>query len=93
MRLITLLMISNFLACAIPRPDTELCVVNAPGLTRKCFNLRDDYDDNGKLKPDASPLYLDTVTVQDLNKNVCTDPDGLANLKAYIKELREELEK
>lgn len=52
-----------------------------------------DYDSNGKLIPGVKP----TITVygnghdmlQDLNKNIITDPAGFANLKAYIRNLRD----
>lgn len=74
--------------CSIQRPDTDLCVVNAPDRHQKCYNLKKDYNDDGKLNPSAKPTFKPAVTVEDLNKNICTDPDGFANLKTYVKELR-----
>jgi len=95
MRLLTTLWIScSFLlfACAqVPRPDTDLCVVNAPAGHRKCYNILKDYNDEGDLLPGAKPLFKPAKVVEDLNKNICTDPDGWANMKAYIRSLREEL--
>lgn len=76
-------------ACSVPRPNTDLCGVNAAKHERRCYNLRDDYDENGNRKPDAKPKIKPARDVQDLDRNICTDPDGFAELKAYIKKLRE----
>jgi hypothetical protein len=84
-----LLTACSLAACGVPRPDTDLCVVNAEAKHRKCYNLSRDYDDDGLLIPGAVPSFRPAVSVDDLNKNICTDPDGWANLKAYIKKLRE----
>jgi len=79
-----------FSSCAEPDfPDTDLCVVNAPGQRQKCYNLKNDYTKEGYLKSDAKPKYKPAVTVEDLNKNVCTDVPGFTNLKAFMKDLRE----
>lgn len=88
MRLPILLLTAFSVGCGIAKPNTNLCIVNARGETRKCYNLHDDYDDEGRLKAGAKPKYFETKTVMDLDKNACTDPDGLAELKAYIKKLR-----
>lgn len=90
MRQTTLLMACSILVtgCAIARPNTDMCVVNAKAQHEKCYNLNRDYDNNGKLNPSAKPLFKPAVTVLDLDKNVCTDPDGWSNVKAYIRELR-----
>lgn len=85
-------MVFSAFGCGIERPDTELCIVNAPGLVEKCYNLKEDYDDTGHLKLDATPLYRELHSVQDLNKHLCVDPEGTVNLKAFIKELREAYE-
>lgn len=89
--LIQLLMAFSFaiMGCStIERPNTDVCLVNAPGATRKCYNLSTDYNDDGTLKPNAHAVYKPTVNISDINKNTCIDPDGLANLKAYIQKLR-----
>lgn len=83
---------SVFIGCSIPRPDTELCVVNAPMNQMKCYNVRDDYDDKGFLLPNATPLYRPAFTVDDLNKYTVMDIASWANMKAYIKKMREEYE-
>lgn len=76
------------MACGVPRPDTEICVVNVPGGYQKCYNMHDDYDDAGRLKKDATPLLKPVATLDDLNKNICTDIDGFTNLKIYINLLK-----
>lgn len=86
-------------SCAtIQRPDTDMCIVNAPNKVRKCYNLSKDYTDDGALKPGAVPVYRAVVSIDDLNKFLVIDSptgteDGQARLKAYIKLLRENYEK
>lgn len=92
MRLLIPLLIScNLLSsCAPQRPDSEICVVNAPAMHMKCYNLKDDYDDEGNLKPDASPLYRPTVRVEDLNKYIVMDSEkSFENFKTWINELKQ----
>lgn len=89
MRLLIPLLISfNFLSCA-SRPDSEICVVNAPAKHMKCYNLKDDYDSEGNLKIDASPLYRPALVVEDLNKYIVIDNNGsFENLKIWIGEMK-----
>lgn len=75
--------------CDVPRPNTDLCGVNAQKLERRCYNLKTDYDRDGNRKPNAKPKIKPARDVYDLDRNFCTDPDGFAELKAYIKKLRE----
>lgn len=82
-----------FCACAtIEKPHTYLGIVNAPGQRMKGYWLDKDLTSDGYLKAGAVPEYRRAASVQDLNKYACTDPDGLAELKRYIKQLREKYE-
>lgn len=72
----------------IPRPDTDLCSVNAGAEYQRCYNLKRDYTNEGVRKPDAQPVFKPAHTIADLDKNFCTDPQGMANLLIYIQELR-----
>lgn len=88
----------SLVACAVQRPNTDLCTVNAPAGHRKCYNMADDYTDKGRLKPGATPVYRSNKTIADLNKFLVVDSptgtiDGQENLKVYLNELREEGEK
>ena len=87
---------------AIERPNTDLCIINAQAHHRVCYNIRDDYTDEGKLKPDAKPKIRINLSIEDLDKALIVDSpydeenpnpthfeDGLARLKTWIKELRE----
>lgn len=93
MRQKMLLMAFSLLAsgCGIQRPDTDICIVNAPNKVRKCYNMRKDYTNEGKIKADAKPFYKPANTVDDLNKVLTVDNDhnGIENLKIYINELRQ----
>ena len=95
---ILLITLSTFLGCQTntpppSRPDSLLCVNNVPGLHKKCYNLLKDYDDNGALLPGAIPTVIQYKTPEEMlegvNKDVNTPPDGWANIKAYIRALRD----
>lgn len=75
---------------SVERPDTDLCVINAPLNQMKCYNLKRDYDSNGVIKPEATGKLYPVEGVEDVNKFICTSPEDFANLKSYIKALREE---
>lgn len=75
-------------ACSVPRPDTDICIANAPEKHLKCYNLKKDYDNNGERDPNAKPTYKPFAQIEDVNKFALTDPDGLANLKIYLQDLR-----
>lgn len=86
----TMLLITFSLAGCASRPDATVCIVNAPAKNRKCYNLKDDYTDTGQLKANAKPKYLPANSVDDLNKNATVDPDGLAEIKAWLGDMRDE---
>ena len=73
----------------VERPDTNVCVLNVELMHLKCYNLKRDYNDDGNLKPGAKPTINSISGLSSLNTFVMTDPDGWANLKAYIRKLRE----
>lgn len=83
--------------CAgIPRPNTDLCIVNAPNKNRKCHNMATDYDDKGNLIPGKPAIYRANERIEDLNKFLCVDSptgtvDGQTELKAYLAKLRNRL--
>lgn len=94
-RLLTLLWIAGSLpGCATGRPDADVCIVNAPNKTRKCYNLKRDYQDDGHLMPVATPTYRPTPTLDSLNKALVLDSEdgfeeGIARVKGWVKKLRE----
>lgn len=83
-------MVFSISCSSVPRPNTDICIANVPAKHRICYNLLRDYDDNGNLTPGAKPSYKPLSSLNDINKNAMTDPKGLANLKAYIRKLRNE---
>lgn len=93
MRLKTLLMASSVLliGCGVERPDTTISIINAGAFEMAGFNLKEDYNEDGSLKPGVKPRVRQISSLVDVDKHACTDPVGLANLKAYIKKVREEL--
>lgn len=82
------------ISCAkITRPDMDLCVVNAPGKKLTCYNFKEDFGDDGQIKPSAKPHFKPAPDIASINKHVAIDPEGFGKLKAYVKLLREEYEK
>lgn len=76
----------------VKRPDTDLCVLNtfASPPHGTCFNLLRDYNDDGTRKRNAQPTIKIVNTIADINKVIYTDPQGWANFKAYVNQLKEE---
>lgn len=100
--LILLSIIGSACSCGVSRPDADLCVVNAPNKNRKCYNLKNDYNDDGSLKAGAKPVYRPNLTVEDLNKALVLDSpyddqnpnpghfeDGISRMKAWVRKLRD----
>lgn len=83
-------LLTVFSACSsIPRPDSNIGIINAGAGTISGYNLKNDYDSNGQLLPAAKPWIRTISTLQDLDKNACVDPQSLANLKAYVQDLKD----
>lgn len=91
-QLAALWMVFNFVGCANPAPDTDICIVNAQAGQMACYNLSRDYDSSGRIKPSSTPFYKPAYTIQDLDKAVTTDLRGLENLKVFSKQIRAQLE-
>jgi hypothetical protein len=84
------LSIFSLVACtSIPRPDANLCGINAKSQTLRCYNLKSDYTDDGTLKPDAKPFIISIKSIQDLNAGVYASPKDFQELKAWVGQLRE----
>lgn len=75
-----------------PRPNADGCIANVPALHLKCYNIHDDYDDNGQLKPDVKPHFVEFKSRDEmldfLNKSTVFQPDAWALVKAWIRKLR-----
>jgi hypothetical protein len=95
MRLATLWISFSLLivGCGIVRPDTNMYIVNSGRSEMRGYNLLHDYDNNGNLKPGVPERVVPLASLDDLNKHTVTDPDGLANLKAYARQVREAYER
>jgi len=91
MRFATLLTAGSLLlaACSISRPDSDLGIVDAPRSQFLYYNLKEDYDDSGQLKPGAEMKVRMLESLQSVDRYTCLDPDSAANLKAYVQKVRE----
>ena len=78
----------------VPRPDTDICVINAENMQRECFNMARDYDSEGNILPSAVPTFIPVRVLADLDKGIWIDSSmSWPNLKVYINELRQAAEK
>lgn len=89
---------SSLVACSmlgVERPDSYVCGVNvvADPAYLLCFNLKKDYDDDGNLKPDAQPLKIILKDLTGLKGFTCTDAVGLKNIKTFVADMRDEINK
>lgn len=93
-RLSLLLMIFSAACTGTPdRPDANVCVVNSALSQLECFNLKHDYGEDGKLKPDAAVTLHIFASPEDINKYVCVDPTGFTALKTYVGLVRDHLKR
>ena len=88
-----LFVIATMGCSSVERPNADICVINAPGLKLTCYNMRNDYDNSGNLKPGVQPHFKQTVTLYDVNKFITMSPDDFSELKAYVGELKDEYER
>lgn len=89
MRLVKYSLLLLLAGCATSRPDTDLCGINALAGHKKCYNLKNDYDEEGNLKHSATPKIIPINSINDLNKNICTDPQGFENLNIYLQQAKQ----
>lgn len=79
----------------IQRPDSWVCGVNAAAKPAKlrCYNLKSDYNDDGTRRPDAKPYEIFISELKDLQGWTCVDPKSLENLKVFIADMRDEIQR
>jgi hypothetical protein len=84
----SLLMIT---ACSVPRPDADICIVDAPRSRLVCYNLKTDYGPSGGLLHEAKPHFkeLDNVGIDKATLVSATD---WPRVKAYILKLKQRCE-
>lgn len=89
---ISLIISSLFVAgCAgIPRPVGHICGIDGQRAKLSCYDLIEDFDSNGKMKPSAKPVKT-AITLRDLHGGTYFDPDTTAELKIYIGRVRDAL--
>lgn len=82
----------SLISCSsgIQRPDAELCVINAVNHEMRCYSLRTGFTDAGTRRIDVEPRVVEILGIEDVHRMTCTNPDGLAEIKRYISELKEQ---
>jgi len=82
-KLLVIFSIAILNACAgIPAPKGQGCVAFALKGYSLCYDLEQDFDENGKVKPEAKPKRVE-LSKESINKHVHFDPDSFASLKAF----------
>lgn len=77
----------------IKLPNATVSGVNVPALKLRGYNLSTDYDPNtGRRKPTAVPREVQFKSgpemLNGMNKMICTDPAGYAELIRYINQIK-----
>ena len=75
--------------CSVPRPKGDVCIVDAARSRLLCYDMEKDYDKDGKLK--AGAKLKTKASPGSFDKYLVLDPDATAELKIYIRRLRERL--
>ena len=79
--------------CAsVQRPDADICGINyatnsAPHLT--CFNIKDDYNDDGTLKSTAKSHRKLIPTPQSLNAGKYISKEDWPKVQVWLQDLRD----
>lgn len=76
----------------IQRPDTPICwlIYNdfSDTLSKGCYNIRNDYDDNGYRKKNAKPVVTIIKSLKDLDQHFITTAAGFVRSQAYLEKLK-----
>jgi hypothetical protein len=75
--------------CSVPRPKGDVCIVDAARSRLLCYDMYNDYDKDGKLK--AGAKLRSVPSPESFDKYLVLDPDATAELKIYMRRLRERL--
>jgi hypothetical protein len=87
--LILLLVISSLVGCAgVQRPDANICGINAVSSNLRCYNIKNDYSNDGTLDPKAKPVIIPLSGLNDLNAGLYFSPLDLEKLKVWIGDMR-----
>lgn len=89
----SLLFLATLISACSSRPKSEACWVNAQGPYKACYNLAEDYDDQGNRKPGVKPDIIPIAGLGDLNGHLTFDPQAQRELKRFLDESRREYER
>lgn len=72
-------------SCAVPAPKGWMCMFNAQGHYKYCYNLEKDFDPKtGDVKPGVHGQRVPVQSLDDLHAHIVMDVDSYAQLKAFI---------
>ena len=80
-------------ACGTVRPKGDICLTNAARGYRLCYDMEKDFDSNGDILPGREPHYKRFYYLNDVDRHVVFDPDSWAEVKAFVRFLKEKYEK
>jgi uncharacterized protein YigE (DUF2233 family) len=90
MRLMILLSIFSLVGCAnVQRPDADVCGVNAKTSKLRCYNIKNNYTNDGTLKDGATPTVKPIANLMSLNGGIYFSPADFEKLKVWLQDMRD----
>jgi len=76
-------------ACAsVERPDALICGVNSKAMKLRCYNIKDDFTNDGIRKPDAKAKDIPISSIHNLNGGIYASPSDFEKIKVWLADLR-----
>ena len=80
----------GIIGCAgVQRPDADICGVNAKSSKLRCYNIKNDFNDDGTRKPDAQPVNKKISSLNDLNGGIYVSPADFEKFKVWLGDSRD----
>lgn len=75
------------LSCSkVKRPDSYICGINLKSAEFRCYNILNDFNDDGTMKTDAKPK-VEPLVLQ--NAAVYMTPQDFEKVKVWMQDLRD----
>jgi hypothetical protein len=82
-----------FVGCnTLQRPNALICGINGASHELRCYDLHDDFDDNGALKKTAQPKIQAVQDLTQLNAGIYLSPTDFKKVKLYLTDLKKAYE-
>lgn len=80
----------SLVGCAgVQRPDAMVCGINAKAMKLRCYNIKDDFTEEGVLKDGAVAKEPIFSSIQDLNGGIYFSPKDFEKIKVWLSDMRD----